>query len=197
MLTEGPAAARDGSWHSRLHPLVHPAEYTRTMTRLIIVLWIASAAQAQTQAPAAPTLETLLKEVHQLRLVMERSAQIAPRIQIAVERLKLQQEKAGRTAQQLEELRHELDRRRSDQPKIQQRLQAMESEAGQAVDPGRRRDLEEAVKMSKLEAEQTEKALQQMQAREGELTGQLQAGQNRLTELNDRLDQIERALNVP
>src|SRR6476620_1071848 len=93
------------SWHSRLHPLVHPAEYTRTMTRLIIVLWMASAAQAQTPAPAAPTptLETLLKEVHQLRLLMERSAQIAPRIQIVVERLKLQQEKAGRTGRQLEE----------------------------------------------------------------------------------------------
>jgi hypothetical protein len=36
-----------------------------------------------------------------------------------------------------------------------------------------------------------------MQAREGELAGQLQTEQNRLTELNDRLDQIERALNVP
>lgn len=189
------------SWHSRLHPLVHPAEYTRTMTRLIIVLWIASAAQAQTQAPAAPTptptIDTLLKEVHQLRLVMERSAQIAPRIQIVVERLKLQQEKAGRTGQQLEELHRDLDRMRSEQAKIQQRVQAMEGQAGQAVDPGQRRDLEEVVKMSKLEVEQIEKSVQQMQAREGELTGQLQAEQNRLTELNDRLDQIERALNVP
>jgi hypothetical protein len=36
-----------------------------------------------------------------------------------------------------------------------------------------------------------------MQAREGELTGQLQTEQTRLTELNDRLDQIERALSVP
>ncbi len=167
------------------------------MTRVILVLWIVSAAQAQTQAPATPTIEALLKEVRQLRLVLERSAQIAPRIQIAVERLKLQQEKAGRTAQQLEELRRDLDRMRSEQSKIQQRVQALESQAGQAVDPGQRRDLEEGVKMSKLEAEQIEKTLQQMQAREGELTGQLQTEQNRLTELNDRLDQIERALNVP
>ena len=121
-----------------------------------------------------PTIETLLKEVHQLRLVMERSAQIAPRIQIAVERLKLQQEKVGRTARQLEELRRDLDRMRSEQAKIQQRMQAMESQAAQAVDPGQRRDMEEGVKMSKLEAEQIEKATQQTQAREGELTGQLQ-----------------------
>src|SRR5882672_5263927 len=100
----------------RFH-LAHPAEYTRTMTRVIFVLWMVAVAQAQTPAPATPTLETLLKEVHQLRLVLERSAQIAPRIQIAVERLKLQQEKAGRTAQQLDELRRELERVRSEQPK--------------------------------------------------------------------------------
>jgi predicted nucleic acid-binding Zn-ribbon protein len=167
------------------------------MTRVIFVLWIVSAAQAQTQAPAAPTLETLLAEVHQLRLALERSAQIAPRIQIAVERLKLQQEKVARTAQQLDELRREVDRGRLEQPKIQQRLQSIENETKQAGDPAQRRHLEEAMKDFKLEAEQREKSLQQMQAREGELTGQLQTEQNRLTELNDRLDQIERALNVP
>jgi hypothetical protein len=36
-----------------------------------------------------------------------------------------------------------------------------------------------------------------MQAREGELASQLQSEQSRLAELNDRLDQIERALNLP
>jgi predicted nucleic acid-binding Zn-ribbon protein len=167
------------------------------MTRVIFVLWIVSAAQAQTQVPAAPTLETLLKEVHQLRLTMERSSQVAPRIQIAVERLKLQQDKVGRTAQQLDDLRREVERGRLEQPKYQQRLQAIENETNQAADPAQRRHLEEATKEFKLEAEQREKSLQQMQAREGELTGQLQTEQNRLTELNDRLDQIERALNVP
>jgi len=188
-----------GSRHSQRNriPFVSLAEYTRTMTRAIFVLWIISAAQAQTQAPAAPTLEKLLAEVHQLRVALERSAQIAPRIQIAVERLKLQQEKAARTAQQLDEVRRDLDRRRSEQTGIQQRVQALESRAGQAVDPGQRRDLEEVVKMSKLEAEQIEKALQQTQARDGELSGQLQTEQSRLMELNDRLDQIERALSVP
>jgi predicted nucleic acid-binding Zn-ribbon protein len=178
-------------------PSACAAEYTRTMTRVIFVLWIVSAAQPQTQAPAAPTVETLLKEVHQLRLTMERSAQIAPRIQIAVERLKLQQDKVGRTAQQLDDLRREVERGRLEQPKYQQRLQAIENETNQATDPAQRRHLEEAMKEFKLEAEQREKSLQQMQAREGELTGQLQTEQNRLTELNDRLDQIERALNVP
>jgi predicted nucleic acid-binding Zn-ribbon protein len=97
----------------------------------------------------------------------------------------------------LDDLRRDLERSRLDQPKLQQRVQAMESQVGQAVDPGQRRDLEEGLKQFKLEAEQVEKSLQQMQAREGELAGQFQTEQARLTELNDRLDQIERALAVP
>jgi len=36
-----------------------------------------------------------------------------------------------------------------------------------------------------------------MQAREGELDSQPQTEQTRLTELNDRLDQIKRALTMP
>lgn len=167
------------------------------MTCVISLLWVLSAAQAQSQTSDAPTLHALLAEVHQLRLALERSAQIAPRIQIAVERLKLQQDKVGRTAQQLDELRRDLDRSRLDQPKLQERVQAIESQAGQAVDPAQRRDLEQGLKQFKLEAEQAEKSLLQMQAREGELAGQLQSEQARLTELNDRLDQIERALSMP
>ena len=51
--------------------------------------------------------------------------------------------------------------------------------------------------MFKLEAEQSEKSLQQIQIREGELASQLQSEQSKLTELNERLDEMERALNVP
>ena len=155
------------------------------------------AARAQAPASDVKTLQTLLAEVHQLRIVLERSSQIAPRIQIAVERLKLQQEHVARVARQLDEIRRDLDRTRSDQPKIQQRVQTLDDEVNQAVDPGRRKALDDEAKMLKLESVQQEKSLQQMQAREGELMSQLQSEQARLTELNDRLDQIERALNVP
>ena len=155
------------------------------------------AARAQAPASDVKTLQTLLAEVHQLRIVLERSSQIAPRIQIAVERLKLQQEHVARVARQLDEIRRDLDRTRSDQPKIQQRVQTLDDEVNQAVDPGRCKALDDEAKMLKLESVQQEKSLQQMQAREGELVSQLQSEQARLTELNDRLDQIERALNVP
>ncbi len=155
------------------------------------------ATRAQAPASDAQTLQALLTEVHQLRIALERSTQIAPRIQIAVERLKLQQEQVARVARQLDDLRRELDRNRESQPKIQQRLEQVSSAAAETADPQQRKDFDVVVKEVKLQSEQAEKSLQQMQVREGELASQLQFEQARLTELNDRLDQMERALNMP
>jgi chromosome segregation ATPase len=163
-----------------------------------LALILCSCLLAWAQAPSADpqTLQNLLSEVHQLRIVLERSSAIAPRIQIAVERLKLQQEQVARTSRELSDLRDRLDKSRSELAQMQQHLPSLEAELAQETDPSRQRDLGERVKFSKLQAEQMEKSTLQMQAHEGELASQLQAEQSRLTELNDRLDQMERALNV-
>jgi chromosome segregation ATPase len=154
-------------------------------------------ARAQVPASDLQTLQALLAEVHQLRVALERSTQIAPRIQIAVERLKLQQEQVSRVAHQLDDLRNNLDHGRTEQPRIQQQLERLSAAAAQATDPQKQKEFDDALNMTKLNAEQAEKSLQQMQLHEGELASQLQSEQARLTELNDRLDQMERALNVP
>ena len=52
-----------------------------------------------------------------VRIALERSTQIAPRIQIAVERLKLQQEQVARVDRQLDDVRRELDKSRTEQQK--------------------------------------------------------------------------------
>ena len=166
------------------------------MRTLSLLLCSAVAGFAQGPVSDAHTLEALLSEVHQLRIALERSNGIAPRIQIAVERLKLQQEQVARTARELADLRRELDGNRSNLTRMQQHLQSVENAESQETDLARKRDLGDALKMAKLENEQVEKSLQQLQLHEGELAGQMQSEQSRLTELNDRLDQLERALNV-
>jgi len=167
------------------------------MKLVSVLLCLCFAARAQAPSPEPQTLQTLLAEVRQLRLAIERSNQIGPRIQIAVERLKLQQEQVARIAGQLEDLRRGLDKSRSEQGKAQQRIQALDSQATQATDAVQRKNMEEVSKELKLEVEQAEKSLQQMQVREGELASQLQTEQGKLAELNDRLDQVERALKLP
>ena len=169
--------------------------YTQSMKTIGFLLCFCVGLRGQTSPADAQTLQTLLAEVHQLRLALEHSSKIVPVIQITVERLKLQQDQVARATRQLEDIRRELDHLRSEQPKIQQRLQSLDNNPGQITDPRQRKELDEALKIFKLEAEQSEKSLQQLQAREGELVSQLQAEQIKLNELNDRLDQIERALN--
>jgi chromosome segregation ATPase len=167
------------------------------MKLIPFLLSVCLSAQAQAPVSDVPTLQTLLAEVHQLRIALERSTQIAPRIQIAVERLKMQQEQAARVARQLDDARHELDHFRTEQTRIQQGLQFIDNAVTQTADPEKRKNLNDELGRLKQEAEQAEKSVQQSQAREGELANQLQSERVKLTELNDRLDQMERALNAP
>ena len=165
----------------------------------LISFFLSVCLTARAQAPVSdgPTLQTLLAEVHQLRIALERSTQIAPRIQIAVERLKMQQEQAARVARQLDDARQELEHFRTDQVRIQQRLQFVDNEVTQTADPQKRKDLNDLLANLKQEADRAEKSVQQSQAPEGEWANQLKSERVKLTELNDRLDQMERALNAP
>jgi DNA repair exonuclease SbcCD ATPase subunit len=179
---------------ARLFGSKNKLEFMRLISLLVCVSFTAL---AQTPASDVPTLQTLLVEVHQLRIALERSTQIAPRIQIAVERLKMQQEQVGHVAKDVDDARRELDHFRTEQGRIQQRVQSIENAVTETADPEKRRDLNDALGSSKQELDQAEKSAQQAQVREGELTSQLQSEQAKLTELNDRLNQIERALTTP
>jgi predicted nucleic acid-binding Zn-ribbon protein len=175
----------------------NPKNRLKLMRLISLLVCVSFTALAQTPAPDVQTLQSLLAEVHQLRIALERSTQIAPRIQIAVERLKMQQEQVGRVAKDVDDARRELDHFRTEQSRIQQRVQSIGNAVTETADPDKRKDLNNALDISKQEADQAEKSVQQAQVREGELTSQLQSDQAKLTELNDRLNQIERALSTP
>jgi predicted nucleic acid-binding Zn-ribbon protein len=167
------------------------------MKLISLLVCVSFTTVAQTPASDAQTLQTLLAEVHQLRIALERSTQIAPRIQITVERLKMQQDQVARVGRQLDDVRQELDHFGTEQSRIQQRVQFIENAVNETTDPEKRKDLNNQLGNSKQEADQAAKSVQQIQTRESELTSQLQSDQAKLTELNDRLNQIERALTVP
>jgi chromosome segregation ATPase len=167
------------------------------MKPLFVLVCFCLAARGQAPGSDAPALQALLAEVHQLRLALERSGSIAPRIQIAVERLKLQQDQVARTSRQLDDVRRQIEELQSARARLADRIQNLESEAPQTADPTERKRMNEELKSFRPEVEQFQKSEQQLRAREGELASQLQSEQARLTELNDRLDQMERALNVP
>jgi chromosome segregation ATPase len=166
------------------------------MRLISFLLCISFTALAQAPASDAQTLQTLLAEVHQLRIALERSTQIAPRIQIAVERIKMQQEQVARAARQLDDVRHESDHFRTEQMRLQQQIQAIDNRINETADP-EKQNLNNALSQLKGDSDLAEKQLQQAQIRETELASQLQSEQTKLADFNDRLNQIERALSTP
>src|SRR5439155_18263109 len=59
-------------------------------------------------APSSDPMNALLSEVHALRLAMEQSASIAPRVQLTLARLNIEEQRISQLAAQLEQVRREL-----------------------------------------------------------------------------------------
>ena len=94
-------------------------------------------------------------------------------------------------------MQRELNASREGQLRRQQRVEQLSAAATAATDPKQRQDFESVLTGAKLEVEPGEKSAQHWQLREGELSSQLQSEQGKVTELSDRLDQMERSLMVP
>jgi hypothetical protein len=73
---------------------------------LLAVLSLSATAITQTPSSAdAATLQSLLAEVRQLRLAVEKAAVAGPRIQLAMQRLQLQEQRTAHAAAQFDEVR--------------------------------------------------------------------------------------------
>jgi hypothetical protein len=147
------------------------------------------------------TLQALLAEVRQLRLALERSAVVAPKIQVMLQRIQLQQDQVLRLSRQLDDFRDQQARSATEVVNITARLKEVEAHFLQEQDPERRKALENEIKMTKLQlqaqAEQQRLHEAQLQAREMDLASRLRTEQGKLNELNDRLTVLERTLEPP
>ena len=167
------------------------------MKRAFALFWfgVAAHSQAQTQSPDSAVTQALLSEVHQLRIALERASIIGPRIQLAVERMKLQQETVVRMTRQLEEAQRNLAKAQADRDENLARGKNLESELNRTTDPAERKRLEDASKQFQWQVEQGQKFEQTFRAQEAELNSRLKSEHVTLDSLNDRLNQIERALD--
>src|SRR6266545_8160530 len=64
-------------------------------------------AASQAGAPIDP-IAALLSEVHALRMTIEQSATVAPRVQLTLARLNIEEQRITQVATQLEQVRREL-----------------------------------------------------------------------------------------
>jgi chromosome segregation ATPase len=173
----------------------------RVLGRLINVSFlgfiVVGTVSAQTEKPTEEnqTLRTLLSEVRQLRKTMQTAGLNAYRGQIILERMRLANEQVERMAQKLESARDEVEKIERTIPRMEEQSKVMETVIQQETDIGKRARLEFESKDIKQQVDRYKLLLTRAREREQQLSTDLRASQARLTELESRLDLLEREID--
>jgi predicted nucleic acid-binding Zn-ribbon protein len=168
-----------------------------TMATILLTVGLvghASNGWAQAAAPPPDVLSALLAEVRGLRAAMEQMASAGPRVQLALGRLQLQEQRVNALVRRLEEIKAKLPSAQRAMEEVGDRLNQLEKVAREAADSEMRRDVESAIPGLKKEAAHRSHEFQRLQADEAALVQEIAAEQNRWTEFNQRLEELERAL---
>ena len=154
-------------------------------------------AQQPAEVRQDATIQALLKEVHALRIALEQSNQIGPRIQIVLARIQLQEERVRNATRQLQEARDKLAEIQTKRTENADRIKQSEAAQAQAVDPNARKQMDFEITEMKAAIERWNALEQQYRAREAEANSLLLNEQGRWNEANNVLTSIERSLAPP
>ena len=152
------------------------------------------AARAQ-QPPSAPdAISALLVEVRGLRGALEQMATAGPRVQLALGRVQLQEQRILNQTRRLDEVSESLvDARRRLEP-MTQRIKTLREFVEMDPNPDIRRGREQELADAKAEWSRLNVDVQRLTAQETALATDLAAEQNRWTDFNRLLEELERTL---
>jgi chromosome segregation ATPase len=173
---------------------------TRSVVAMMFVAAVAVLATSYSLRAASPTAQVsdpmtaLLGEVHALRIAMEQSATVAPRVQLTLGRLNIEEQRIAQLAVQLDQVRRELTAASLESQKLAEQSPEVEKGLQTAADDKTRRgyEFEQVALKQKIQAQS--RLEQQLRTRENEAARLLGAEQSRWVDLNARLDELERLL---
>lgn len=153
-------------------------------------------ALAQNAKPSddSQTIQALLTEVRLLRKTLQQNGLNAYRSQLIVEGMRAHNQKVERLTRQIEDVRGEIENIGTTIPRLTEQGKMVEAMIEQEADPNRRVQLEFEAKNIKQSIEQYKLRQERQREREQQLATQLRAEQVRLSELETRLDQLEREI---
>ena len=155
---------------------------------------LVSAGQAVPAPKNEDVLPALLAEVRGLRAAMEQLASAGPRVQLFASRLQLQETRMNNAIRRLEDVRDSLTTARDQMEAAQETVTRVEAQlAAGAPLPGRD-ELTQVLAHTKRELVEGKALVARLSAEESQLTQDLGVEQARWTEINQRLDELERAL---
>ena len=168
-----------------------------TITFLLVGLGcmgIARALHAQS-TPATLTSDPLLAEVRGLRADLHQAAGASIRAQLLVARLQLQEQRITVLSGQLVDVRRQLAGKQSEVVPLAEGVRRLEEALlNPSRDPAQQRDLEANLAGRKTALAQLQREVAQLRAQEAELLNHITNEQNRWSDFNTRLDQLEREL---
>jgi septal ring factor EnvC (AmiA/AmiB activator) len=169
----------------------------RTIPALALVLVVISAFATSTLARQTrqdpDVLGALLVEVRGLRTAIEQMSSASARVQLAMGRLQLNEQRITTYMRRVDEIR---DRRLPAELDVQKRQRELDAfvdairQSGRPPSP----DVEEELKRMKREVAEARAYLLRLQTEEAQLSRDIGTEQDRWTEINRTLEELDRAL---
>ena len=172
----------------------------RTVAALVAAVFCGgfAAARVQTQSPAASydILPALLAEVRGLRAAMEHMAAGGARVQLALGRVQLQEQRLNAAIRRLEETRTRLTQLQRMSADQQDQLAMMETAIKENREglPAEREQVEQMLKHHRRQIARSAAEVQQLTLDEAALANDVVNEQARWNEYNVRLEELERTL---
>ena len=160
---------------------------------VLIVLGTTTGGQAP-QQPTQDTLAALLVEVRGLRGAIEQMASVGPSIQLAMGRLQLQEQRINTLVRRADGIRDALVAAHKRAGEIQDRAGNLQRALEDSTEPAHRSNIESQLPVLKQDLARVLAEIQRLQTEESEAAAQVSNEQARWTEINQRLEDLDRAL---
>ena len=171
----------------------------RAAVAIVLIAAMATGAAVSARQRAATTsdeaLPALLAEVKGLRAAMEQIASAGPRVQLFVGRLQLQEARINGMTRRLDTVRDSLAATQARYENTRQQVKDLETaiaENREGLPP--RAEVESMLKAERNEMAAAKTAVDRLAAEDAQLVQDLTVEQGHWTDINQRLDELERAL---
>jgi chaperonin cofactor prefoldin len=155
----------------------------------------ADALHLRAQSSDQQILPALLAEVRGLRAAMEQMASAGPRIQLTFGRLQLQEQRISNLLRRLDPIREKLAEARKAQAEHDRQGQGYAAEATKAATGSHEREQLESVSAREQRlAGESAAEVQRLIGEESSLSAEIATEQARWTDINQRLEELDRAL---
>jgi chromosome segregation ATPase len=159
---------------------------------VLIVFW--TTAGGQTSQPNQDTMGALLVEVRGLRSAIEQMASVGPSIQLAMGRLQLHEQRINTLVRRADGLRDALVAAHKQTGELQDRLRNGQRELEDNPEAQRRSQLQAFMADHKLQLARATAEIQRLQTEEADAASQIASEQARWADINQRLEELDRAL---